>query len=58
MNRNALRENQIREASVENIRRLAKFVGVKNAEQLPKLALIDELGWKGVVTFDFPQGCY
>jgi predicted component of type VI protein secretion system len=41
-----------------SVRRLARFVGLVGHDTLPLPVLIDELGWKGVVRFPWPTGCY
>jgi len=56
--RRGLREEQLRMASEDAVRRLARFCNVEKWDTLPVPLLIDELGWKGVVEFSFPKGCY
>ena len=53
-----LREDQLRTAPEEAVRRLARFCEVENWDTLSLSILIDELGWKDVVTSTFPKGCY
>ncbi len=51
-------ESTIRMASEVNIRRLARYCGVQEWNTLPLLQLIDELGWKDVVSTRYRKGMY
>lgn len=55
---NAIREEVIRMAPEESIRRLARYYGLPDWETSSMPMLIEELGWKGVVSFTVPRGSW
>ena len=57
LNVHSIREFQIRAAREEDVRRLSRFCGIKEAGQ-PLALVIDELSWKGIVTLSHSRGYY
>ncbi len=53
-----IKEVSIRMAPEASVRRLARYCGVVGWDTLSLPLLIDELGWKGVVAVDHPEGMY
>jgi len=51
-----LHECQLKAASEQSVRRLARYCEIENWDSLPMPALIEELGWKGYMNFTVPRG--
>lgn len=50
-----IEESDARQASDDDIRRLARYCKVEGWDTLSLAALRDELGWMGVVNFTMPS---
>lgn len=58
LKRQSITEEAMREAPEESVRRLARYCGLPDWETSSVPMLIEELGWKGVVSFTVPRGSW